>query len=330
MKGHYLGKLVDLLEERGVERSAFLRACGLAESDLSADRLIAPDRVLAVTQLAIERTRDPGIGLYAGQRLNINTHGSLGYAAMASPDYYRALKLLVRYYKVQAPRAFFDLRQVDGRLHLVCESSFEAPEMPLMTTEFLVSSIFTSTRFLLCGRMQGVEVAFRHPAPGYLAEYEDVFQVPCRFRQDFNGLVIPESVAHLPLPSADAAAARIFEKRCEMERRELASLGLADRIRELQVRRPGVFLSQAEVADRLGLSVSTLQRKLSDEGLSFKEVMAEIKKTMALEYLRDGSLTVDEIASLLGFSDASNFRRAFVNWTGQTPGQARAAHARPG
>ncbi len=330
MKGHYIGKLVDLLEERGVERGAFLRACRLGESDLSADRLIDPERVLTVTRLAVEQTRDPGIGLYAGQRLNINTHGSLGYAAMASPDYHQALRLLVRYYKVQAPRAFFDLRQVNGRLHLVCESSFETPEMPLMTTEFLVSSIFTSTHFLLCGRMQGVEVAFRHPAPGHLTAYEEVFEVPCHFEQAFNGLLIPESVAQLPLPSADAAAARIFEKRCEMERRELASLGLADRIRELQVRRPGVFLSQAEVADRLGLSVSTLQRKLADEALSFKGVMAEIKKTMALEYLRDGSLTVDEIASLLGFSDASNFRRAFVGWTGMTPRQARDSDARAG
>lgn len=323
MKGHYIGSLIDLLADRGVDRAAFLRDCGIDESELSPDTLIDPDRVLLTTRLAVEQTQDPGIGLYAGQRLNINTHGSLGYAAMASADYYQALKLLVRYYKVQAPRAFFELREQGGRLYLLCESSFEAPQMPRMTTEFLVSSIYTSTRFLLCGRMQGVEVAFRHPLPDYLAEYQEVFDVPVRFDQPLNGLIIPDSVARLPLPSADPATARIFEKRCELEWRTQDHPLLSERIREWQLRRPGAFLSQSEVAERLGLSVSTLHRKLAEEDVTFKGLMVEIRKTMALEYLRDGSLTVDEIAALLGFSDASNFRRAFVNWTGQTPRQAR-------
>lgn len=323
MKGHYVGTLVDLLVERGVERAPFLKACRLEEAELTAGTLIEPERVREVSRQAILRTGDPGIGLFAGQRLNINTHGSLGYAAMASPDYHQALRLLVRYYKVQAPRAFFELRQLEGRLQLVCETSFDSAEMPLMTTEFLVSSVFTSTRFLLCGRVQGVEVAFRHRCPDHLDEYQAVFDVPCHFEQSFNGLVIPESVARLPLPSADAATARIFEKRCEMERRELDHPRLADRIRELQVRRPGRFLTQTEIAGQLGLSVSTLHRKLADEALTFKSLMVDIRKTMALEYLRDGSLTVEEIARVLGFSDGSNFRRAFVSWTGRTPRQIR-------
>lgn len=323
MRGHYVGTLIDLLTEMGVDRNAFLAECGLVEDDLRSDNLIDQHQLLQATQLAADYTRDSAIGLQTGLRLNINTHGPLGYAAMASENFEQALHLLMRYYKVQAPHAHFALERHGRNYHLICQPRVVLPEMPWLTAEFLVTSIYTSSEFLLNSRLAGVEVSFRHATPPHVALYDEAFAVPYRLEQPFDGLVIPVSLTRLPLPSADAVAASLFEKRCEAIRREFDRISLAERIREMQSAHVGAFLSQADVAERLHVSVSTLHRKLADEGVAYKDLLAAIKRDLALQQLRESELTVDQIAQLLGFSDASNFRRAFVSWTGRTPSEVR-------
>ncbi|WP_431687302.1 AraC family transcriptional regulator [Hahella sp. NBU794] len=323
MRGHYVAALIDLLVERGVDRAEFLQDCQLQEDELNADTLIDQRRLERVTRLAAERVQETGIGLLVGRRLNINTHGALGYAAMASASYEQALQLLVKFYSVQAPKAYFELRTCDGYYELACESSFTLPERPWVTTEFLISSIYTSTEFLLSGRMQGVEIHLGYAEPPHVALYREMFQAPVRFQQTFTGILIPFSVARQPLPSADPLAASLFTKRCESIQHDDRDEQLPRRVKEMLYAGAGEFPSQTELASRLHMSVSTLHRKLAEQGATYKALLAEVKKELALQHLRDSRLTVDEIAQLLGFSDASNFRRAFVGWTGETPSEFR-------
>ncbi|QCF25160.1 AraC family transcriptional regulator [Hydrocarboniclastica marina] len=321
MKGHYIAALIDSLCEVGADRETLLEQSGLKEADLNDKTLIDPARLYAITKLAADQTSDPAVGLSTGQRLNINSHGALGYAAMASENLEHALQLLLKYYRVQAPQARFSWHHRNEHHHLICDPSFVLPEMPWLTAELLVASIYTSVEFLLSGRSRGLEVWFRHEQPAHVGKYQGVFSAPVSFGQSFNGLVIPDRLASLPLLSADTLASSIFEKRCAAIQQETRQQDLAARIRGLQSQ--GRFLSQAEVARRLSMSVSTLHRRMDEEGIDYKQLVAEIKKEFALEHLRDGVLSVEEIAQILGFSDASNFRRAFVAWTGMTPSEAR-------
>ena len=321
MKGHYVGALVDTLTDSGVDRAGLLAESGLQESDLNSATLINDERLQRITILAARHTRDPAIGLQTGRRLNINSHGALGYAAMASETLRRALQLLLKYYRVQAPRARFALHYEREQSHLVCDPSFTVPDVPWLTAEMLVTSIYTSVEFLLSGRNQGLEVWFSHSQPMHVHAYASTFSVPVQFACPFNGLIIPEALAALPLLSADAVASSIFERRCEVSRQELLQDGLAASIRRLQSQ--GNFLSQVEVAQELNMSVSKLHRRMAEEKIDYKGLIAEIKRELALEHLRDGILTVEEIAHILEFSDASNFRRAFVGWTGRTPSDVR-------
>jgi AraC-like DNA-binding protein len=68
-------------------------------------------------------------------------------------------------------------------------------------------------------------------------------------------------------------------------------------------------------------STSTLQRRLRQEGTSYQSLLDEIRRELALDYLRDGKHSIADVAFLLGFSDQSNFTRAFRRWTGTTPRQ---------
>ena len=79
----------------------------------------------------------------------------------------------------------------------------------------------------------------------------------------------------------------------------------------------------AHVAERLSLHVRTLQRRLADEQLVFRELLGECRRRRAMEALSSGQLSIAAIAARLGYSDAAHFARAFRTWTGRTPSSYR-------
>jgi AraC-like DNA-binding protein len=93
--------------------------------------------------------------------------------------------------------------------------------------------------------------------------------------------------------------------------------------RELASGNPNV----ASVARKLGTSSRTLQRRLGDTGLSFRDVVEQVREQLARAYLTDVALPMGEVAQRLGYAEVSAFLRAFKRWTGMTPGQLRAAAA---
>jgi AraC-like DNA-binding protein len=75
------------------------------------------------------------------------------------------------------------------------------------------------------------------------------------------------------------------------------------------------------------MSDRTLQRRLEDLGISYSDILGEVRHELSREYLREPDVSIAEVAWLLGFSDQSAFGRAFKRWTGQSPGAWRSAHA---
>ena len=78
------------------------------------------------------------------------------------------------------------------------------------------------------------------------------------------------------------------------------------------------------MADRLSIHPRALRRRLEAEGTSYRDLLAEVRARLAIEYLRQTAMTNEEIASRLGYSDAANFRHAFARWTGKSPSEFRA------
>ena len=94
---------------------------------------------------------------------------------------------------------------------------------------------------------------------------------------------------------------------------------VADKVHALLERCEGGFPSNDEAAALLAMSGRTLRRKLHEEDSSFQDLLDQVRKERALTYLRETRLPLNSIALLLGFNDASNFRRAFERWTGRKP-----------
>lgn len=139
-----------------------------------------------------------------------------------------------------------------------------------------------------------------------------------------QGLLLSPHAMHEVLAHADAQALKMLASACERELRKLeASQGLAGQVRELlrNLRDPGAGMKV--VAHELRMTERTLRRRLAQEGTSFSAIADEVKYTVATHYLGGSRASVDEIAELAGFSDAANFRRAFIRWTRMSPAQFR-------
>ena len=77
---------------------------------------------------------------------------------------------------------------------------------------------------------------------------------------------------------------------------------------------------------RLGVGRRNLQLRLARDGTSFRDVLESLRRELAVSYLRDDTMRVEEVSYLLGFADPNSFYRAFRDWTGMTPAEARNLH----
>jgi len=127
-----------------------------------------------------------------------------------------------------------------------------------------------------------------------------------------------------PLPLADPRTHAMAREMCEQVLSEINRAGgVAADVRRLLIEQPGRYPSIEVMAEELGMYPRALRRKFEAEGTSYRDLLAEVRMRLAVEYLRKTEMTNEEIASRLGYSDAANFRHAFTRWTGKSPSDFR-------
>jgi AraC-like DNA-binding protein len=166
-----------------------------------------------------------------------------------------------------------------------------------------------------------------HAWRGDLAELHRFFGTnDIDFSRTENALVFDASVMRLPLTTADQRLLATAENLAERELSERPpdpafAQALAVHVRkELAKGSP----QASAVARRMRMSTRTMQRRLDEEGTTFRRVVEGVRRDLAREYARDASIPLSEVARRLGFCDLPTFTRAFKRWTGQAPGAFRA------
>lgn len=169
------------------------------------------------------------------------------------------------------------------------------------------------------------EVTFKHTEPARVSEHVRIFGVTPTFGQPETSVVLDAKVLSLRTRDAQPSVVTYLDA---YARDVLAKLPVDDDL-ITQVERTivhgltrGVVDMQA-VATQLGMSARTLQRRLAESETTFQVLVDGVRKRVAERYLADDKLSLGEIAFLVGFSDPSNFHRAYRRWTGRTPAAAR-------
>ena len=315
--------IVAAVAGRGVDPGPFCEAAGfspISAADPAARISITLEQVL--WEMAAEHTGDPSFGLHTAESLRAGVFDVLDYAVRTAPTLGDALERLLRYSRLEHEPAIFQLCSRGTTTRIEHSFGTRAVIPCPQEAEFTLASIVVIGREIVAGGLQPIAVEFMHRMPLDTREHMRIFGVEPRFEARVNALELDAATMSRPIITADPALSRIMERQAEAA---LRSIGLAEESTTERVRRmiaetlPEGRCSITTVAPKLGLSGRTLQRKLEVEGSTFGGVLDNVRRDLGLHYLRDGNLTLAEIAYLLGYSEPSPFHRAFKRWTGSTP-----------
>jgi AraC-like DNA-binding protein len=325
----YVLLTLQLAAERGVDRGAMLKGVQWPTALLEqADARIGLLHYGQLCLRAMHLTGEAAMGYEFGLRNNLTTHGFYGFGLMSQPTLRDAVEFGMRFAPLRLP-GWSCRYYVDGN-----QAVFEAHEtvpygmLRQYAADMLMVSMGNSFQQLLTlGQPVAMELWFDCPEPEYYARYRERLP-PARFSKGANQIRFPLEDVVRPLATANAVTARLVARECE---RELALLGYTEnfleRVRAVLLNEQGQYPALDTVATRLSMSTRTLKRRLQQHGLSYQHLLDEARKRDCMRLLEDRSLTLEQIAERLGYSEATSFSRAFGKWTGKTPSAFRAGQA---
>ena len=313
--------VVRALDARGVDGQAVAARAGI---DVTAfDDPDSRHPIAATTRLwhlAVEATHDPCFGLWASRFVSQTTFHALGFAVFASRTLREAFERFVRYGRLVSDAAEIELVDVGehGRFRLVLP---EGPGRPADEAIDAILSLLARTASMLSGRgVTPVAVRLERREPFPAEPFAKVFRAPVRFQARENVLEFAADDLDARLPTGNAELARHND---EVIARHLARIErgrASSRLRSwFTDQLPAGEPTEEAAARSLGMSLRNLQRRLQEEGTTYREALQEARREMARSYLDEGHASVTEIAFLLGFADTSSFSRAFRRWTGLSP-----------
>ena len=323
-----IGAIAAELAAQGISVSELFRGTGLsAEQMEDPSARMSHHQRLVLYRNAKRLSRRPEIGLLAGTRQRISDYGIYGYALVTSATLRDAFELGLRHLSLAGPTLQVRYRVEKGSAILSSHGMGSLGDLLPFALEFWRSSISTLYGRVLEAPVPTKRMLFDYPAPAYWRSYERIFNCPVEFDAGLMEWHLDESALDMPCPNASPITAKMCQQLCEkMVQERGRETSLVRRIKTECVNSPQANVGAAEMARRLELSDRTLFRRLAEEHTTYQKIVDEVRTTLAQEYLAQTSLTVEEIAARLGFSEPSNFRRAFKKWVGVAPVDFR--HAR--
>ena len=327
----YLRHIAEQIGSHGGDVRQWLERSGLRESQLNDPSWTLPLPVFQqLVRDALLLSGEPALGLLVGERLGATTHGILGYAALNSGTIREALALVERYAGLRLSLLSVAHEEHRGEMRIVFAETHPLGDVRRPLLEAVVLSIKNILDAISLGVGRVGEVAFPFAAPGYADLARDLFGATVRYGQSWAGFSLPLAALDVPLKMADPEAFREAAQICQRELDKLAANeSMAARVRRLLLEKQHGFPSLQVTARLFSMTPRTLHRRLLEEETSFRELLEEVRHTLAVEHLKSGRFTVDEIAYTLGYSDLANFRRAFKRWESVAPSEYRARHGAP-
>jgi AraC-like DNA-binding protein len=175
---------------------------------------------------------------------------------------------------------------------------------------------------LLTGqKIYPVQVQFEFSKPKNLSEYDRIFQSAIQFSADSNQLIILNADMNRPVIGYDVSLFALFDALIQERVNTLTDKkSFQDLVKNILLTEFKVQIPSLEIiASRLNMTQRTFQRKLLEEGTTYRKLSGSVRKELALQLIKKSNHKMEEIAQMLGYSDASSFRRAFKQWTDNNP-----------
>lgn len=320
------------VQQRGGDVASLIREFDLPQNALELTEIpIALKAFYAYSDACARAIAEPFLGLEAARNLQRGRYGLVEFIARTAPDVRGGFQGLIRFSGLVNELVRYGLEEGPKDAIVSAAVPGEPLTMGRHSNEFTFVTFTVMTRVLSSRPFSPRRVWFAHAAPEDTRPLEEFFG--CRsleFDRGECGMLFDVGVLDWPLVSSDPELNALLEQQAKKEAQERpAPDDFIGRVREA-VRRamatgaPGI----ERVAPLLRMSDRTLQRRLEEQGTSFKALVDDVRKAAARMYLDDKRMALSEVAFRLGYSELRSFSRAFRRWMGVTPGEYREQGAR--
>jgi AraC-like DNA-binding protein len=315
--------------ELGLDRKVLERAAGLVEADLAdPDVRVSKAKVLTLWREISERVGDPLFGLRLGASLRARELGLVGYVMAASENLGHALECLSRYGRILADdlQCTLQLGEETADYEVSAAVDLIALAHPVQAR---IAGVLAVSRELTGREICPVEVRLPLKRPMDARPYQEYFQSRVLFEASAAGLTFAAADLELPILNADLGLSKYLEDYARGLLEALPVPGsLVNQIwRILMVRLPAGDPGIEAVAETLGLNARTVQRRLKDEGTTYRDLRDFFRQTTAQKLLGNPRIPIKEISFLLGYQDLGAFYRAFRRWENCSPMEYRNTRA---
>ena len=277
--------------------------------------------------LSREATGDEAIGLRTGWYAKPTHFYAFGYSWLASSTLLGAMQRLTRYFKLMSTASVvFTLTETADSYVLSAAFPDEAKAPPKEGIDCGLTAILALCDVVAEKKIRPMRVESIRSPTAHPEVYSEALGAPIHFNADVGALHFDKADMLAPLPNGAPDIAKATDRIAEQYIETLDPHKVASQVRRLLIDLlPSGKADQELVSSRLNRSASTLQRQLQGEGMTYREVLEGTQRNLAETYLRDKKHSHAQIAYLLGFSEQSNFSRAFKRWTSMSPRQYQAS-----
>lgn len=322
-----IAAIPSILRGFSVDPSEIMAAAGIDENLLDdPDNLITFAARGVLVRRCIARTGCQHFGLLIGQRMDMPALGLVGLLMRSMPNVREALRVLESHFHVHSPGATPTV-EISGNLarivyHIV-EPTTEAADQIGAGAVAMMLNMMRS----LCGPdFQALEASFAHRRPADIRPFRQAFHCLLYFDAPRFSLAFAPKWLDARPPSADSDLQATLQKQVDAfeSKHKEDVIDLTKSLMRSAL--TAGHCSEEKIAELLGVGPRTLMRRLQVAGTSFRELVNEVRYELAMQLLKDSSLSIGEISDTLGYSRASTFTRAFRRWDGSSPSAWRATN----
>lgn len=325
----FLQALFVFCEERGLDtkRLATLSGISLRELNTKPTFKITNQQLENIWKNIVQLSKNELVGLHFGATMQIAALGVVGQVIQMSNNVKEALQhacsmihLLTDFYtmKVEEKAKTFTITFQKNNGF----DNFSTAQNQM--GDFLIAFTLYELKGLLLDNPKPIKASFPTYKKTYDREYENILKCFIK-KSDSYVLEFRKEYLQTKIITANYEIQSLFiEQINKLQNPTSLNGGFSKRIFNFLVANSYLYsLSIESVAGNFNISVRTLQRKLKEEGVSYLQIVEEVRKSFAIHYIKKSSSTVKEIAAILGYSEPSGFVRAFKKWTGKTPPEYR-------
>ncbi|MCB0639116.1 MAG: AraC family transcriptional regulator [Lewinella sp.] len=269
----------------------------------------------------LDEALGPGFSVRVGQQMKIEDYGVLGLSWRTCSRAGEIFERCERYFHLLSNTYLFKVERAGdiSKVHLFREAYRRGVAL---SNEATFSATVVVLQAMTETAIAPVEVSFQHPPPGDLSSYREAFRCPVRFDQPHNIIAYRTVDLNTRTATADKSINRFLVERVEEERKgiKISAFKIATDVESLlRDALPSGIPAIGQIAEHMGMSSRTLTRRLSERGITFRDLIKQTQEKISKDLLRNSDSSVSEIAFQTGFSEQSAFSRAFKRWTGQSP-----------